>query len=173
MIDGLGPYAAMKDSGVPWLGDVPGHCEVMPPKRVLQSRSAGVAPIKNTASAEPREGYVPAFSASGQDVWLRTPMFRGQGLVLSAVGARCGKTFRADGAWAVVANTHVLLVRSGHVRDYWWYVTNEEGWWERAGAAQPFVQVSKTLDRPWAVPPLPEQAAIVRFLDYADRRIRR
>ena len=25
MIDGLKPYPAMKDSGVPWLGEVPGH----------------------------------------------------------------------------------------------------------------------------------------------------
>jgi type I restriction enzyme S subunit len=64
-------------------------------------------------------------------------------------------------------------VRSGNDRDYWWYVTNDEGWWERAGAAQPFVQVSKTLSRPWVIPPLPEQAAIVRVLDHADRRIRR
>jgi type I restriction enzyme S subunit len=167
------PYPAMKDSGVPWLGKVPAHWDIAPPKRALQSRSAGTVPIKNKASPEPRDGLVPAFSAAGQDVWLPTAMFRGPGLVLSAVGARCGKTFRADGAWAIVANTHVLLVRSGHLRDYWWYVTDREGWWERAGAAQPFVQVSKTLDRPWAAPPLPEQAAIVQFLNHADRRIRR
>ena len=25
MIDGLKPYAAMKDTGVPWLGEVPEH----------------------------------------------------------------------------------------------------------------------------------------------------
>ena len=31
----------------------------------------------------------------------------------------------------------------------------------------------KTLTRTWAIPPLPEQTAIVRFLDHADRRIRR
>ena len=28
MIDGLKPYPAMKDSGVPWLGKVPEHWEV-------------------------------------------------------------------------------------------------------------------------------------------------
>lgn len=173
MIAGLNPYPGMKQSGVPWLGAVPEHWLIMPPKRALQARSAGTAPVKNTASNGPRLGWVPAFSASGQDVWLERPMFRGPGLVLSAVGARCGKTFRANGAWAVVANTHVLLPREAQHRDFWWYVTNDERWWERAGAAQPFVQVSKTLDRAWAIPPLPEQAAIVRFLDYVDRRIRR
>ena len=28
MIGGLNPYSAYKDSGVPWLGDVPAHWEV-------------------------------------------------------------------------------------------------------------------------------------------------
>ncbi len=39
MIDGLKPYPAMKDSGVPWLGEVPGHWEVRRLKN-LCSRSA-------------------------------------------------------------------------------------------------------------------------------------
>ncbi len=30
MIADLKPYPAMKDSGVPWLGEVPGHCELLP-----------------------------------------------------------------------------------------------------------------------------------------------
>jgi type I restriction enzyme, S subunit len=28
MIDGLTPYRAMKESGVPWLGEVPAHWDV-------------------------------------------------------------------------------------------------------------------------------------------------
>ena len=93
--------------------------------------------------------------------------------MLSAVGARCGRTFKASGAWAIVANTHVLRPGKKQSCDFWWYITNSPDWWERAGAAQPFVRVSATLDRTWAIPPLPEQTAIVRFLDHADRRIRR
>jgi len=30
MIADLKPYSAMKDSGVPWLGEVPEHWEVQP-----------------------------------------------------------------------------------------------------------------------------------------------
>ena len=30
MIADLEPYPAMKDTGVPWLGEVPEHCEVLP-----------------------------------------------------------------------------------------------------------------------------------------------
>ena len=173
MISNLKPYPAYKDSGVRWLGKVPEHWEVMPVKRALRPQSCGNAAIKNTAVATPLDGYAPAFSASGQDVWLPRALHRGSALVLSAVGARCGKTFRADGEWGVVANTHILWPRAGQNRDYWWYVTNNEAWWDKAGAAQPFVRVSATLERSWVIPPLPEQTAIVRFLDYMDRRIRR
>jgi len=44
-------------------------------------------------------------------------------------------------------------------------VTNNEAWWDKAGAAQPFVRVSATLERCWVIPPLPEQTAIVEYLD--------
>ena len=168
----LKPYPTTKDSGAPWLGEVPDHWEVLPAKRALRPESSGGTIIKNTASQEPKDGYVPGFSASGQDIWMRSPSHRGEALVLSAVGARCGRTFRASGDWGVVANTHVLRPQGNENRDYWWYVTNNVGWWERAGAAQPFVRVRATLDRPWAFPCPEEQSAIVRFLDHTDRRIR-
>jgi type I restriction enzyme S subunit len=159
------PYPAYQDSGVPWLGQVPEHWEVMPVKRALRPQSCGNAAIKNTAAATPLDGYAPAFSASGQDVWLPRASHSGSALVLSAVGARCGKTFKADGQWGVVANTHILWPRTGQNRDYWWYVTNNEAWWDKAGAAQPFVRVSATLERCWVIPPQPEQTAIVEYLD--------
>ena len=171
---GLRPYPAYRDSGFPWLGKVPEHWNVLPAKRALRPESSGGAIIKNTASKVPKGDYVPAFSASGQDIWLRSPSHHGDALVLSAVGARCGKTFQASGDWGVVANTHVLRPQTNQNREFWWYVTNTQDWWERAGAAQPFVRVRATLDRPWTYPPdSEEQTAIARYLDDADCRIRR
>jgi type I restriction enzyme S subunit len=38
MIEGLKPYPAYKDSGVPWLGHVPEHWEVRRTKTLFQSR---------------------------------------------------------------------------------------------------------------------------------------
>jgi len=92
-------------------------------------------------------------------------------MVLSAVGARCGKTFKADGKWGVVANTHCLFPLPNSDRDYLWYLTNREDWWEKGGSAQPFVKVSETLSRLWAFPPLPEQTAIAAFLDRETAKI--
>jgi type I restriction enzyme S subunit len=162
---GLDPNAKMKPSGVDWLGDVPEHWEVKAIKWALRSRASSNAAIKNTASDCEEDGLFPAFSASGQDVWLPVAMFDVPGIVLSAVGARCGKTFRADGKWAVVANTHLLFARTGQDRDFWWHVTNLENWWETSGSAQPFVQVARTLNRKWPHPPLTEQLGIVAHID--------
>ena len=109
---------------------------------VIKSLSASNAAIKNTASSEPKEGWYPAYSASGQDVWLPDCRFTQKGIVVSAVGARCGKAFKADGKWNICANTHPLSVdETKALRDYCWYMINNEDWWIKGGTAQPFVKV--------------------------------
>jgi len=157
-------YPKYKASGVEWLGDVPEHWVVCGPKRRIKS-SAGGTLIKGTCADEPSDGLFPGFSASGQNIWLQEYAYDCQAIVLSAVGARCGKAFKADGKWGVVANTHCLFPRADSNRDYLWFLTNQEDWWEKGGSAQPFVKVSETLARPWVFPPLPEQTAIAEFLD--------
>jgi type I restriction enzyme S subunit len=156
-------YPSYKDSGVEWLGEVPGHWQVAPPKWHVRSAAGGTS-IKGSCADEPAEGLFPGFSASGQDVWLEASDFDGPGIVLSAVGARCGKTFKANGAWGVVANTHCLFPIHGTDCDYLWYLTNREDWWEKGGSAQPFVKVSDTLARKWVFPPPAEQTQIAEFL---------
>ena len=167
---GLDKTVPMKPAGVPWLGDVPAHWLVAPLKFFLKSLSGGNA-IKNTVAHEDGPGLFPAFSASGQDVWMEDYEFDSPGIVVSAVGARCGKTFRANGQWGTVANTHVLLLADGSCRDYFWYLTNDENFWDKGGTAQPFVKVSSTLARKVAVPPPDEQQAIADYLDTETAKI--
>jgi type I restriction enzyme S subunit len=157
-------YPQYKDSGVDWLGQVPAHWEVCAAKRRIRSASGGTL-IKGQCADEPAEGLFPGFSASGQDVWLESADYSVPGIVLSAVGARCGKTFKADGSWGVVANTHCVFPMEQADRDFVWYLTNDETWWEKGGSAQPFIKVSETLARTWVFPPLPEQREIAGFLD--------
>jgi restriction endonuclease S subunit len=133
---------------------------------VLFAQSTSNAPIKNTASAEYSEGLYPAFSATGQDVWLPTHRYEGRGIVVSAVGARCGKSFKADGKWNVVANTHALYVNEDiALRDYCWYALNNEEWWIKAGSGQPFVKLKDSLKRKHCFPPIEEQRKIVEALN--------
>ncbi len=162
------PYPAYRESGVEWLGEVPAHWTTIQTKRKMFSKSGGTL-IKGQCSSEPTDGLYQGFGASGPDVWLEDYDFDVPGIVLSAVGARCGKTFKADGHWGTVANTHSLFPTETSDRDFLWYLTNIEDWWDKGGSAQPFILTNQTLERPWVFPPLPEQTAIAAFLDRETR----
>ena len=115
---------------------------------VIKTRSASNAAIKNTTSDTFIDGYYPAFSASGQYVWLPDYRFDDPGIVVSAVGARCGKAFKADEKWSACANTYSLFVDNTKAdRDYFWCMFNNESWWEKGGTAQLFVKVKASLNR--------------------------
>lgn len=62
-----------------------------------------------TKAAYVERGYT-AYSAAGPDGFLDTYQVEGKGVVLSAVGARCGRTFRAAGRWSAIANTILVCV---------------------------------------------------------------
>jgi type I restriction enzyme S subunit len=165
------PYPEYRVSGVEWLDEVPVHWEVKPLKRALRSGNADGSLIKGRMHQESGEGLFPGFSASGQDIWVEEAQHHEPGIVLSAVGARCGKSFKADGDWTAVANTHVIFPHGGFDRDFLWYLTNDETFWDRGGTAQPFVRVSSTLQLSWCFPSLDEQRAIAAFLDRETARI--
>ena len=134
--------------------------------QIIKTLPSSNAAIKNTASTIEREGWYPAFSASGQDVWLPDYRFEQKGIVVSAVGARCGKAFKADGKWNVCANTHVLSVDEQQAdRDYFWYLLNNENWWIKGGSAQPFVKIADSLKRSVEIPSLEEQKKRARNMD--------
>jgi type I restriction enzyme S subunit len=121
--------------------------------------------IKGRLSPVPGEGKFPAFSASGQDVWTKEFEHEGDAIIVSAVGARCGKAFLASGKWSAIANTHVVW--PGPMVDirFLFFCLNDESFWDKSGAAQPFVKVRSTFERPFPLPPLPEQRRIVAKID--------
>jgi type I restriction enzyme S subunit len=146
---------------------VPTGWSYEPLTKFIDSRSGNGKLIKGKQSSESIEGFVPAFSASGQDIWTEKADFFGDGIVVSAVGARCGKAFLTGGSWSAVANTHVLQIKQGAELDikYLWYLCNDENWWIRSGTAQPFVKVKDTLERLQLLPPIDEQHKIVELLE--------
>lgn len=143
-------------------------------RRLVEVKGVGTPPIKGSVPSEPDDGLVPGYSASGQDVWLprEQALFCGPGLVLSAVGARCGKVFLvASGRWGVVANTTVMIPRPGVDARFGWYLLNDEGFWERGSTAQPYVQMAPSLSKLVPFPSLAEQRRIADFLDDQVTRI--
>jgi type I restriction enzyme S subunit len=127
-----------------------------------RSASGDSTLIKGKLSREAKEGLYPAFSASGQDVWHHEYRHEGTAIILSAVGARCGKCFFARERWSAIANTHVIWPNSETVDpEYLFLLLNNERFWVRGGSAQPFVKVKESLRQNIPLPDLLEQQRIV------------
>src|SRR6266446_3396077 len=116
---------------------------------------------------KPNGKYI-AFSGTGPDGRVDNFEHEGKAIVLSAVGARCGKCFKADGRWTAIANTAVIrpfLSNDAHY-EYLFFLLNNEQFWPKGGTAQPFVQTG-VAQRETRIPlaPLNEQRRIVAKLE--------
>ena len=187
MIADLKPYSAIKPSGVPWLGAVPEHWEVKRGKtlfRCVDVRSSTGEEELLTVSSE--RGVVPRSSATvtmfkaesyagyklcwpGDLVinslwaWARgLGVSRHHGIISSAYGV-----YRLQPPYSEYSAYVHALVRSTPFN--WELQVRSKGIW----ISRLQLTDEAFLRAPLPLPPLPEQAAIVRFLDHADRRIQR
>jgi type I restriction enzyme S subunit len=114
------------------------------------------------------EGY-PAFGAGGLNGLLPNWEYEDSAVILSSIGARCGKCFFPEGKWSSLANTQLIFPDLQRVdRRYLWYVLNDEGRWHRSGSAQPYIKPSDVKSHAIDLPPLPEQRRIAAILDQVD-----
>ena len=165
---GLDPDVPMKDSGIERLGFVPSNWRLGKLKAAFSRpvRSSGL--IKGQASLESTTGTFPGYSASGQDVFISKELSIPEhepGLVLSSVGARCGKTFLAmEENWGLVANTEGWIISEEYDPLYVWLVSQNSELWIRGGSAQPYVQTPLSIANkvPW--PNKEVQEAISNYL---------
>lgn len=115
------------------------------------------------------EGFS-AFSAAGNDGLLPDFQFNEQGIVLSAIGARCGKCFKANGKWTAIKNTITIIPNEENKADidYLFYYLNRENIWPNKGGAQPFISLKAAKSLKIPLPPLPVQKQIAAVLEKAD-----
>lgn len=118
-------------------------------------------------------GSVRAFSAAGQDGYVNVAEFaEADGVVLSSIGANCGRAFFASGRWTTLANTQAIIPRRELDARFLYYRVNDESFWLRSGSAQPFIKPS-SISTSWiALPPLEEQRRIAEILDKLDSQMR-
>jgi type I restriction enzyme, S subunit len=148
------------------VSELPKGWALVPLSEVTRHKSGNSKLIKGKLVSEPGAGLFPAFSATGQDVWRNDFEYSGEAIIVSAVGARCGKCFLADGVWSAVANTHIVWPDEEALhRRFLWYLINDEGFWVKGGSAQPFVKVTATFSGGLSLPPIEEQRRIVTKLD--------
>ncbi len=195
MIANLKPYSKYKDSGIPWLGEVPEHWEVMPIKRIarLNPSKSEVSPSLRSADAVflPMEkvgtdGRIDtSIVMRVSELWNGFTYFRQNDVIVAKI-TPCFE----NGKGACLTNLpteigfgstefHVLRPSSAILPEFLYHVTilrefRQLGVEAMTGAAGQQRVPSTFIEQfPTCRPPLPEQTAIVRFLDWADRRIRR
>jgi len=194
----LKPYPAYRDSGVPWLGEVP---EIWAVKRLRNSAEMRVSNVDKHSKEDER----PVRLCNYVDVYKNDRIRSGIPFMRATATAEEIERFRLckndvlitkdSEAWndigvpALVEETaddlicgyHLALLRPfmGHVEGGYLYRALQS----TAVAHQFHVEANgvtryglshSAIKSTWLpLPPLPEQAAIVRYLDYMDRRIQR
>ena len=107
-----------------------------------------------------KKGY-PAYSASGQDGYTNNYEYDTCAIIVSAIGARCGKCFKADGKFTAIKNTLVITNFHKVLRDYMFEIVNNENFWQKVGKGQPFIGVESARLEKLPLPPLEIQEKIV------------
>lgn len=186
MIADLKPYAAYKDSCAPWLGDVPEHWEVRSLGSLTSVISHRARPDLPLLSVVREKGVIPRSTMSDEENHNFVPddlsnykVVREGNLVINKMKAWQGSLGIApmDG---VVSPAYFVfdfkigdkkygqaLLRSKTYVSFFAKVSDgvRIGQWD--------LSIDGMKRIPVVIPPLPEQSAIVRFLGWADRRIRR
>ena len=198
MIDGLKPYPTYKDSRVAWVGEVPAHWEVSKVKNLARPgyktfvdgdwiespyiTDDGIRLIQtgNIGVGAYREKGFRYISARTFDAFACTEFQPGE-VLICRLGEPVGRACLAP-------DLHVRMITSVDVcilkprRDvlgafvvYAMSSPQYLDWVNSLVRGSTRDRVSRTMLGSFTVPlpPPPEQTAIVRFLDYADRRIRR
>jgi type I restriction enzyme S subunit len=198
MIGALNPYPAMKDSGVPWLGDVPTHWEVQRLSSSVQGCINGIWGGEPNGLEDLPCVRVADFDRTRLRVRVASPTLRAIApsernrrllqcgdLLLEKSGGGdlqpVGVVMLYDHAASAVCSNFVarMPVAAGFESGYLTYLhsylyairLNVRSIKQTTGIQN--LDSSSYLGELVAFPPSSEQAAIVRFLDYADRRIRR
>jgi type I restriction enzyme S subunit len=193
MIDGLKPYPAMKDSGVPWLGEVPAHWDVAAVRRYCRV-FAGATPSR----------AVPDYWNGGSIPWLvsgdvnhrrifranqfitkagfeasSTKWIRPESLVLALAGQGKTKGMVATVECWTTCNQSLAAIEPSALKSDYRFLAYylESRYLDLRALVGDGLRDGLNLEHVCAIlaplPPLSEQAAIVRFLDHADRQIRR
>jgi type I restriction enzyme S subunit len=146
------------------LGPIPKEWRVAPLGDVAELVQGGR--LKLTKEKDYRSSGFPAYSAAGQDGFVAVAEFHQPGVVLSAIGAQCGKCFLAEGSWTTLANVCAILPKQDALLARWLFLqANQVGFWPRSGSAQPFIKPSDVRARLVLLPSPSEQSVLCQAAD--------
>lgn len=165
---GLNPNVPFKPSDIEWLGDVPEHWEVKKLKYVANLRSGDT--ITSELIAE--EGAYPVYGGNGLRGYTTDYTHEGNYVLIGRQGALCGNINYAFGKfWA---SEHAIVATILDNSEFVWLgeflkMMNLNQY--SLASAQPGLSVDRIQNLHIPYPPLPEQAAIVDYIETETAKI--
>ena len=188
MIADLKPYPSYKGSGMDWLGDVPKHWEVLPNRALFAEVKERDHPEEQMLSVTITKGVIRQQAlladsskkdSSNQDK-SAYKLVRSGDITYNKMRAWQGAVGVSDYRGIVSPAYVVERPRKGASSHYLHHLLRTPAFAKEAERWSYGITSDMWSLRPehfkmiyGCLPPLPEQSAIVRFLDHADRRIRR
>jgi len=188
MISGLKPYPAYKDSGVPWLGKVPRHWDVLPDRALFTEVKERNHPEEEMLSVTIAKGVIRQRTlladsskkdSSNQDKSAYKLVLPGD-IAYNKMRAWQGAIGASDYRGIISPAYVVQRPRKGAESRYFHYLLRTPAFAKEAERWSYGITSDMWSLRPehfkliyGCLPPPPEQAAIVRFLDHYDRKIGR
>jgi type I restriction enzyme S subunit len=173
---GLNPNAPMKDSGVPWLGEVPAHWDVRRVSRSFKAKKGSNAAELTKEYCATIEGDYPVFSGQTENDGIMEFIDRYEfdaaedGFILSTtVGAKAMSVTHVKGCFSLSQNCMVILPRvNDALTRFFFYHFQPLFFYERRmipDHMQPSFRMEDLYGYKIGVPPLDEQRVIAFFLD--------
>ena len=159
---GLDPNAPMKDSGIEWLGQIPKHWEVKQLKRAVMFQRGHDLPQQDRLAGE-----VPLVTSAGVSAWHNEPAAKGPGIVTGRYGTIGHFHLVEQDYWPLNTTLYSTTVHGNNTRFVWYmlHLLTPVFMVEAGKSAVPGVDRNDLHPIPVCVPPVTEQADIVRKLD--------
>ena len=184
MIEGLKPYAEYKESGQKWLGRIPAHWDLKPGHAAYKKRKVSNLGMKEKTvlslsygrikvkATDKQHGLVPESYDTYQVVNEGNVIIRGTDLQNDHTSLRIGLS-RNRG---IISSAYLCLeAQPSVIPDYGYQILNvfdlTKAIYRYGSGLRQNLDHGEIKRLPIFLPPLDEQAAIVRFLDHANRKI--
>ena len=172
---GLDPTVPMKDSGIPWIGEIPAHWGLLRVRHAVKICNANRLPISRAERSE-MQGEYPYWGPTGVLDEVDEYRYDGSYALIGEDGdhftkfRRWSMTQWAEGRFNV--NNHAHVVASGRrcsVRWFYWAFRHRDIGGDLVAQGVARLKLTRwTLSNLWLpVPGSPEQADVVAFLDKA------
>jgi type I restriction enzyme S subunit len=158
---GINPDAAMKNSGVEWIGDIPNHWNVMPFKRCMRIYNG--ADYKHIES-DIDNGY-PVLGSGGVFAYALEYMYDGEALLLGRKGTIDRPLYINGKFWTVDTMYYSVPLKNAYCKYVYYQALNFPFKRYYTATALPSMTARDLNEYPICLPPYQEQVQIVAYIE--------